>query len=43
MIFTFPQNIAKSLLLRQPLWIDSENRIYDRDRNFIDYYNNLKR
>jgi hypothetical protein len=23
MIFTFPENVGKSLLLRQPLWIDS--------------------
>lgn len=42
MLYAFPSyNDRLYLLSRQPLYIDSENRIYDNNKSFIDYYFNL--
>lgn len=29
--------------MKQPIYIDEENRIYDSDKNFIDFYANLSK
>ena len=31
------------LILRQPIYIDGDNRIYDNNKEFIDYYANLSK
>lgn len=31
------------LLSKQPVYIDDENRIYDKNREFIDFYSNLSK
>ena len=31
------------LLSKQPVYIDDENRIYDRNKEFIDFYANLSK
>ncbi len=42
-IFGFPEENGRMLLARQPIYIDAENRIYDNNKGFIDYYANLSK
>ena len=42
MLYGFPWSNGQMLMQRQqPLYVDSENRIYDGHKEFIDYYFNL--